>query len=90
MPGPLTFRGPAGSKIQPRYELLDVDGDVVLADLVEGVLQVRLDIVQANQDRAEKDRHQVLEPWRIVLRILGEIGAVENRQDENEDIAVGA
>ena len=37
---------------------LGVDRDVILADLVERVLQVLLDVVQADQDHREENRRQ--------------------------------
>ena len=46
-------------EVEAGDEFFDVDDDVVLADLIEGVFQVVLDIVEADEDYAEEDRQDI-------------------------------
>jgi hypothetical protein len=58
-------------QIKPGHGLLGVYDDVVLANLVEWIFQMVLNVVQADQDQAEQDRHEVLQARREAHGDLG-------------------
>ena len=55
--------------------------------MIERVLQVALDIVEAHQDDGKQYRHHEYKPTRKVLPDVDEIGSIQGRQDGDEEIA---
>ena len=70
-------------------EFFCVDRDVVFAYLIERILQVLLNVVQADEEYAEERRDDVHESRREIQRDLGEVRAVYHGEDVDEESTMG-
>ena len=69
---------------------LRIELDVVLTHLVERIFKVVLNIIQAHEDEAVQDGHDIVQVRGNIFVKAGKVWPVDDGENVNEDFAVGS